>query len=74
MPQELCQLYRASAKLPALEEALRAHEGPHAQLLVDKCAVQGCCGWDRRALTAVAPHLHAHSVQLCCHRVACAKA
>lgn len=35
--QELCQLYRASAKLPQLAEAVQAHEGAHAAQLVDRC-------------------------------------
>lgn len=35
--QELCQLYRVSVKIPQLEDALRAHEGHHAQLLADRC-------------------------------------
>ncbi len=30
---DLCQLYRASSKLPAIAAALRAHGGPHASLL-----------------------------------------
>jgi hypothetical protein len=41
--QELCQLYRASSKLPLLEEAVRAHEGPHAPLLADRCARAALC-------------------------------
>jgi DNA mismatch repair ATPase MutS len=36
--QELCQMYRASAKLPQLEEAVRAHEGAHSHLLATKFA------------------------------------
>lgn len=36
--QELCLLYRASAKLPQVEDAVRAHEGPHAALLAEKFA------------------------------------
>ncbi|KAI3431433.1 hypothetical protein D9Q98_004485 [Chlorella vulgaris] len=36
--QELCQLYRVSVKIPQLEDALRAHEGHHAQLLADRFA------------------------------------
>ncbi|KAG2424130.1 hypothetical protein HXX76_014804 [Chlamydomonas incerta] len=35
---ELHALYRASSKLPLVEEALRCHEGPHAAALVDKYA------------------------------------
>ncbi len=35
---DLCQLYRASAKLPMVEEALRAHAGPHAELLAQRFA------------------------------------
>ena len=40
---ELCQLYRASAVLPMIEDAVRCHQGPHAQLLVNRCvwAVKG---------------------------------
>ena len=33
---ELHALYRASSRLPLVEEALRCHEGPHAAALVDK--------------------------------------
>ncbi|GLI63268.1 hypothetical protein VaNZ11_006172 [Volvox africanus] len=36
--QELHQLYRASARLPIIEEALRSHEGPHAASLVARYA------------------------------------
>ncbi|KAL4431744.1 hypothetical protein ABPG77_002960 [Micractinium sp. CCAP 211/92] len=36
--QELCLLYRASAKLPQVADAIRAHEGPHAALLAAKFA------------------------------------
>ncbi|KAG2483939.1 hypothetical protein HYH03_017259 [Edaphochlamys debaryana] len=35
---ELHQLYRASSRLPLVEEALRAHEGPHAAALVERFA------------------------------------
>lgn len=35
---DLCQLYRASARLPVLESALREHEGPLAELLVSRFA------------------------------------
>ena len=35
---DLCQLYRASSKLPQICAALSAHEGPHAELLRTKCA------------------------------------
>ncbi|PNW87821.1 hypothetical protein CHLRE_01g003463v5 [Chlamydomonas reinhardtii] len=35
---ELHALYRASSRLPLVEEALRCHEGPHAAALVDKYA------------------------------------
>ena len=35
---DLCQLYRASAKLPLLEEALRGHAGQHAELLAQRYA------------------------------------
>ncbi len=30
---DLCQLYRASSKLPAIAGTLTNHDGPHAQLL-----------------------------------------
>ncbi|KAF5834359.1 muts domain V-domain-containing protein [Dunaliella salina] len=33
---ELCQLYRVSARLPLIEDALRQHEGPHAQMLQER--------------------------------------
>jgi DNA mismatch repair ATPase MutS len=33
---DLCQLYRASSRLPMMEEAFREHGGPHAQLLVSR--------------------------------------
>ncbi|KAG2428869.1 hypothetical protein HYH02_014280 [Chlamydomonas schloesseri] len=36
---ELHALYRASAKLPLIEEALRCHEGPHAAALVERAHV-----------------------------------
>jgi DNA mismatch repair protein MSH2 len=36
--QDLCQLYRAAARLPLLEAALRAHAGPHAPLLAERFA------------------------------------
>lgn len=36
--QELCLLYRASAKLPQIADVIRAHEGPHAALLAAKFA------------------------------------
>ncbi|WIA29725.1 hypothetical protein OEZ86_012205 [Tetradesmus obliquus] len=35
---DLCQLYRASSVLPRLEEALRCHEGPAAELLISRYA------------------------------------
>ena len=35
---DLCQLYRASSKIPHICNALAAHEGAHAQLLAAKCA------------------------------------
>ena len=37
---DLCQLYRASSKLPQICAALSAHQGPHAELLGTKCASQ----------------------------------
>ena len=33
---DLCQLYRASSRLPLVEQALREHEGGHAELLVSR--------------------------------------
>ena len=30
---DLCQLYRASSRLPMIEEAIREHEGSHSELL-----------------------------------------
>lgn len=36
--QDLCQLYRASSRLPLIEAALRAHTGPHAEALVERFA------------------------------------
>eukprot|EP00891_Asterochloris_glomerata_P003123 jgi/Astpho2/3123/fgenesh1_pm.00051_%23_46_t len=35
---DLCQLYRASSKLPAIVDVLQAHEGPHAELLRSRFA------------------------------------
>ena len=35
---DLCQLYRASSRLPMMQQAFREHEGPHAALLVSRCA------------------------------------
>ena len=35
---DLCQLYRASSRLPLIEEALREHQGPHAALLTSRRA------------------------------------
>ncbi|KAK9842053.1 hypothetical protein WJX81_006373 [Elliptochloris bilobata] len=35
---DLCQLYRASSRLPLIEAALRDHAGPHAPLLVKRYA------------------------------------
>lgn len=32
---DLCQLYRASARLPAIEAALRGHDGPTSEVVVD---------------------------------------
>ena len=34
---DLCQLYRASSKLPQICAALSGHDGPHAELLRTKC-------------------------------------
>jgi len=47
---DLCQLYRASARLPILEQVLRSHEGPHAALLASRFA-------DRLARAHDADHL-----------------
>ena len=33
---DLCQLYRASSKLPIIEQTLRNHSGAHAELLASK--------------------------------------
>ena len=33
---DLCQLYRASSKLPAIAGALSNYEGPHSQLLASR--------------------------------------
>lgn len=33
---DLCQMYRASSRLPMIEAALRAHEGEHHALLVER--------------------------------------
>ena len=40
---DLCQLYRASSRLPLIEQALREHEGEHAELLCDRCALSAAC-------------------------------
>lgn len=40
---DLCQLYRASSRLPMMEEAFRDHDGPHAQLLATRCAPASPC-------------------------------
>ncbi|KAK2079314.1 hypothetical protein QBZ16_003005 [Prototheca wickerhamii] len=37
---DLCQMYRASSRLPLICQALRAHEGPHAELLVNRFATE----------------------------------
>lgn len=34
---DLCQLYRASSRLPMLVEAFRDYEGPHAEILTTRC-------------------------------------
>ena len=39
---DLCQLYRASSKLPQICAALSAHQGPHAELLRTKCVGAMC--------------------------------
>ena len=36
---DLCQLYRASSKLPGIAVALAAHQGPHANTLLARCLV-----------------------------------
>lgn len=33
---DLCQLYRASSRLPLIEAVLRAHSGPHASILMER--------------------------------------
>ena len=35
---DLCQLYRASSKLPMIEQALLSYEGPYADLLKTRSA------------------------------------
>jgi len=37
---DLCQLYRASSKLPMIQAALLDHPGPHAELLRTRCMHQ----------------------------------
>ena len=34
---DLCQLYRASSRLPMLVEAFRDYEGPHTEILITRC-------------------------------------
>ena len=34
---DLCQLYRASSRLPMLVEAFRDYEGPHTEILTTRC-------------------------------------
>ena len=41
---DLCQLYRASSKLPMIEQALLNYEGPYADLLKTRSAA--CLGED----------------------------
>lgn len=36
--QDLCMIYRASGRLPLIEDAVRAHQGPHAATLVARFA------------------------------------
>ena len=51
---DLCQLYRASSKVPLIQNALLDHPGPHAHLLKSRlvchmschdvsCHVMSCC-------------------------------
>ena len=40
---DLCQLYRASSRLPLMLAALQEYDGPHAQLLSSRCARLPCC-------------------------------
>ncbi|KAL6769998.1 hypothetical protein ACKKBG_A33190 [Auxenochlorella protothecoides x Auxenochlorella symbiontica] len=47
---DLCQLYRASSRLPLIEAVLRAHSGPHASTLMERFA-------DPLALAHDADHL-----------------
>lgn len=49
---DLCQLYRASSRLPMIEQAFREHEGPHAELLTTRRA--------RAMRNAPCPHLAVH--------------
>ena len=37
---DLCQLYRASSKLPQICAALKSHDGPHAEILSTKCGLR----------------------------------
>ena len=34
---DLCQLYRASSRIPMLVEAFRDYEGPHTEILTTRC-------------------------------------
>lgn len=48
---DLCQLYRASAKLPLIVEALRAHEGPARDMLEARYAAPLATAHDEQHLT-----------------------
>jgi len=52
---DLCQLYRASSRLPHIEAALRDHAGPHAALLVARCGLATVlrAGWGQAILRSV---------------------
>ena len=49
---DLCQLYRASAKLALIEDALRCHEGPAAALLCSRWVTLGT----RMQMCDIGPH------------------
>eukprot|EP00884_Botryococcus_braunii_P018503 jgi/Botrbrau1/5336/Bobra.0346s0010.1 len=48
---DLCQLYRASSKLPSIESALRAHEGPTCK----SCSLGMRSPWRKRMTTPTCP-------------------
>lgn len=62
---DMCQLYRASSRLPMMEEAFRDHDGPHAQLLATRYSLA-------LMLTGFLPHLQLDLLfhgQLCIRQV-----